>query len=281
MTLMYITFGENTDYYLQAHLSILTFLRQLKEDDRIVVVTDRPERYRRFTSHVKVVVMTTQQMKAWSGEHCYLFRVKTMAICHVCRLFPNDHFVMLDSDTFLAGSLDDLRRCLDDGHGVMHCCEGHPSQMRHSSLRMWRQIGGRRFAGVTLGPKHEMWNSGVVGVPGGRQVDVCELTLRLLDELLDSGVTCFNVEQYAQSIAMLELLPDVVPADKWVSHYWGNKRGWDLVLKHFVTNAYLQSLTVEQQAVTIDMDALRSIPLCVRQSNTARRLHNFIDWIFK
>lgn len=42
MTILYLTFGEKTEFHVQAYLSMLSFRRQLTSDDRIVMVTTAP-----------------------------------------------------------------------------------------------------------------------------------------------------------------------------------------------------------------------------------------------
>ena len=39
MTIMYLTFGQKTEYHVQAYLSMLSFRRQTAPTDRIVMVT--------------------------------------------------------------------------------------------------------------------------------------------------------------------------------------------------------------------------------------------------
>ena len=46
MNILYIVFGDKLDYHLQAYLSIRSFQKQMKDDDRIFVVTSRPEYYK-------------------------------------------------------------------------------------------------------------------------------------------------------------------------------------------------------------------------------------------
>ena len=43
MTIMYLTFGQKTEYHVQAYLSMLSFRRQTAPTDRIVMVTTAPE----------------------------------------------------------------------------------------------------------------------------------------------------------------------------------------------------------------------------------------------
>ena len=82
MTFMYLTFGEKSEYHVQAYLSMLSFRRQTSPGDRIVMVTTAPQFYRRASSWVEVIELSPSQVAAWKGRHQYMFRVKTMAMKH-------------------------------------------------------------------------------------------------------------------------------------------------------------------------------------------------------
>ena len=142
-------FGEKAVHHVQAYLSIRTFQKQLEADDHIYVMTTHPEYYQ--SSGVEAIPVTDETIRAWKGEKDFFWRVKIKAIEYMASHYPDDHLMYLDTDTILYGSLKTLKGRLDQGCGMMHLNEGHPSGMMTRTLRMWKQINGHTYGGVTLG----------------------------------------------------------------------------------------------------------------------------------
>lgn len=279
MTFMYLTFGEKSEYHVQAYLSMLSFRRQTSPGDRIVMVTTAPQFYRRASSWVEVIELSPSQVAAWKGRHQYMFRVKTMAMKHYADEHPGEDLLFVDTDTFLSGRLDELRGVLGRGCGLMHKDEGSPADMKGPSLRMWRNVEGREYAGFRINRQHHMWNSGIVGMPAAKVQDIVGDTLLLLDGMLDDGVKSFNIEQYAMSVAMTEHLT-VEAAEPWVAHYWGNKDEWERAIQDFMLRAYVQDWTLDDELQAVDELLSRHIPIFVHRSNTARRLNKLVEKLF-
>ncbi len=197
-------------------------------DDRIFVLTTKPEYYRH--AQVEVLPITEQQIEEWKGPHHFFFRVKILALDYLCRRFPEQHLLYLDSDIFLYGSLATLRQQLNQGKGLMHIREGHPSKMRGGSLKMWKIVGGRAYSGITLNSQHDMWNAGVTGIPANRAKQVIATSLALCDGMLNDGAKTFVLEQYSTSISMKENT-QLTAAAEHIGHYWGNKLEWEKLIK--------------------------------------------------
>ena len=113
MTIMYLTFGQKTEYHLQAYLSMLSFRRQTTPQDRIVMVTTTPELYRHARSWADIVTISDDEVSQWKGRHQYMFRVKTMAMRQLVEAHPDDHLLFVDTDTVLYGDLQQMRAILD------------------------------------------------------------------------------------------------------------------------------------------------------------------------
>ena len=62
MTILYLTFGEKTEFHVQAYLSMLSFRRQLTSDDRIVMVTTAPRLYHHMQDWAEVIPIDDQQI---------------------------------------------------------------------------------------------------------------------------------------------------------------------------------------------------------------------------
>ena len=279
MTIMYLTFGDKTEYHVQAYLSMLSFRKQLLPTDRIVMVTTRPQYYRHAEGWAQIVAISEAQTQQWEGPHRYMFRVKTMALLRQAEQHPSDHLIFVDTDTFLFGSLAGMRALLDGGTGLMHRDEGHPSQMKGPSLRMWKQVAGRTYGGICLGPGHNMWNSGIIAMPKDKMLAIARDTLALLDGMLDDGVKSFNIEQYAMSVAMQAHVA-LKEGTAYVGHYWGNKDEWGRLAAELLLRAYMQESSPDEEMQAITGELLRSKPVFVHHSDTARRIGTLVGRLF-
>ncbi len=273
MNILYCVFGDNLGYHLQAYLSIRTFQKQLAADDRIYVLTTRPEYYRR--AKVEILDISDEQIEAWQGKHHFFFRVKIMAMEYLRQCSSDSHLLYLDSDTFLYGSLSELKDRLERGHGLMHCCEGHPKNMKGGSLTLWKTVAGHTYGDITLDSHHDMWNAGVVGIPAGKAKDTIATALRLCDGMLDEGANCFILEQYANSVSMAEHTM-LTKASDHIGHYWGNKVEWEKVAADLLLRSFMSELSLEEELQTITDELLRSTPVFVHHSSTAEKLHKFV-----
>ena len=226
MNIFFMIFGEKAVHHVQAYLSIRTFQKQLGPDDQIFVMATHPELY--ASSGVEVIPISDDTITEWKGKHGFFWRAKIKAIEYMAVHYPDHHLMYLDTDTILYGSLSDLKRCLDEGCGLMHLNEGHPSEMTSRSLRMWRQVEGHTYGNVTIGKQHCMYNAGVVAIPKDKLAEVSQLALTLCDGMLAEDVERVTIEQYSLSIALYERT-SLQEADKFIGHYWGNKPEWEAI----------------------------------------------------
>lgn len=277
MNILYIVFGDKLDYHLQAYLSIRSIQKQMKQDDQLFVVTTRPEYYRHAC--VTTLDITDMEIEDWKGPHHFFFRVKIKAMELLAQRYPHQHILYLDSDTFLYGDLDVLKQRLDNGNGMMHCREGHPSKMKSGSLRLWNTVKGHTYAGITIGEQHDMWNAGVVAVPKDRLGKVIATSLAICDGMLDDGGNCFILEQYAQSVCMHELT-QLMAADDCIGHFWGNKPEWESLSRDMLLRSYMKQSSLQEELDTITDELLRNTPIYIHKSSTAEKLHKLIDKLF-
>ena len=277
MRIMYLVFGDTLRYHIEANLSIRTFQRQIGECDRICVLTNRPEYYRR--ARVDVIPLTEELMKEWSGPHQYKFRVKIKAVEYVIQQNPQDDLLFVDCDTFLFGNLDDIKNSLAAGKGLMHKDEGHPSQMRGPALQMWKTMKGCKISNIIIGQQHNLWNSGVIGIPAAKISVVVADWLSLCDKMLELGVKAFNMEEYALSIALTEHT-QLEATEDYVGHYWGNKEEWEQLVSELMCMAYMKNLTLEEELESMDMDMLKKTPVYVNRSSRYRQLRRLADKLF-
>lgn len=278
MNIFYMIFGDKAVYHVQAYLSIRSFQMQMKEEDRIIIMTTNPEFY--ADKKVEIISITDSTIKKWEGKHAFFWRVKMKAIEYVTNLYPNEHLLYLDTDTFLYGSLEEMRSTLDKGIGMMHLNEGHPSKMMTKSLRMWKQIKGHTYGNVTIGMNHNMYNAGVVAIPKDKLRSVCSKAIAICDDMLNENVERIVIEQYSLSIALYELT-NLKECDKYIAHYWGNKTEWEALIYELIAKAHMKQLSFEEELAQIDINELRKHPIYIHKSSTGKRLKGFIDNLFK
>jgi hypothetical protein len=216
-----LTFGPaDTTHYQAAHALLSTLARRAGRQCEAVVVTDQPQRYRWFADLVRLVAIDADQLRRWQGAHAFFWRVKIEALRLVASQGPG-HVVYLDSDVQCRADLGGLLARLDAGSACMHQPEVAIAAMRRRGNRPFRDalLSGswRSFA---LGPGAQMWNAGVIGIPGQR-LALIDSALAICDELLAAGIGHTLVEQFAFSAALAAA--DLQPAQPWFDHYWGNK----------------------------------------------------------
>ena len=281
MTVFYIVMGgdEAMRYYMEAYLSIRTFQKQLSpEIGRICVITDHPSFFHK--AGVEVINITAEQKAEWMGPHRFFFRTKIKGMEYLHSLYLDDDLLYLDSDTFLYGSLTTLKTRLDEGHGLMHLCEGKPTDISHTAKRLWKKAVGKTYGDILIGEQHQMWNAGVVGLPCKKISETVACALTLCDGMLNDGNNEFITEQYSYSIALAEHTSLTATSDL-IGHYWGNSMGWKDKAYEIFMQAYLNDLSLEEELKALNIDELCKTPYYVRRSSTAAKLHRLVDRMFK
>lgn len=281
MTVFYIVMGgdEAIRYYMEAYLSIRTFQKQLSKDlGRICVITDHPSFFRK--AGVEVITITAEQKAEWMGPHQFFFRTKIKGMEYLHQLYPDDNLLYLDSDTVLYGNLTKLKERLDEGHGLMHRCEGKPINISHTAKRLWKKAVGQTYGDITIGEQHQMWNAGVVGLPSSKINETVACALTLCDGMLHDGNNEFITEQYSYSIALAEHT-SLVNTDDLIGHYWGNALDWRNKAHVIFLFSYLNDFSLEEELKALDIDELCKTPYYVHRSSTAAKLHKLVDSLFK
>lgn len=246
MNIVYFVIGDSAVIHIQVGFSIRTILSQASDEDTIYVVTDTPTMYSKLP-HVVTIPITQERIKEWRGKHDFFWRVKIKVLQQIAQMSPDKAMMYLDGDTFLHGSLTEIKEQLSKNHGMMHLDEGCPSEMKERSLSMWHTVSGKTYAGVTIGPQHHMWNAGVVAIPAAIVGKATDMALAVCDGMLDDGSEPVTVEQYALSIALFECADQLIAADKWIGHYWHYKYHWCSYIAKFFVKAYRLNYTIDEQ----------------------------------
>lgn len=280
MNILYLVFGNNLNVHLQVQFSIMTFLHELSEVDKIHVITTNSTYYEHLKDKINILPITEQKLKEWRGKHNFFWRCKIKAIEYIAHTYPEQDFMYLDGDTFLRDKLTPIKLTLSEGFGMMHLNEGHPKDMMTKSLSMWNTIKGHSYQGVTLSEKHNMWNAGVVAIPGNKLAETVKLALALCDGMLDDQAEPIVIEQYSLSVALYECTK-LTEAKPWIGHYWGNKEEWNQYIHNFFLTSLATNRSIEDEilAVANNKDYC-DLPIHVKVSNTKRRLIKLLNHLF-
>lgn len=258
MNIVYFVLGGNTVIHMQVGFSIRTMLAQASTDDTIYVVTDTPTVYANLPQ-VETIPISADEIKDYRGPHDFFWRVKIMVLRQIAGMAPDKAMMYLDGDTYLYGSLNEIKALLAEGCSMMHKDEGCPGDMKQKSLSMWQTVNGKTYEGITIGREHHMWNAGVVAIPANRMVETTDLALAVCDGMLDDGSEPVTVEQYALSIALKERSTRMVEADRWIGHYWHNKYYWSRYIAKFFVRSYREGHTVEEDIRRIQKTNLKGV----------------------
>lgn len=256
MNIVYFVIGNSMVIHMQVAFSIRTFLAQMTKDDTIYVVTETPLMYANLPQVVTIPV-SQDDIKRWRGKHDFFWRVKIEVLRMIAQQSSDKDMIYLDGDTYLHGSLAEIKESLKKNFAMMHLDEGCPSEMKERSLSMWQTVNGKSFAGVTIGRQHHMWNAGVVAIPAVYVVKATDMALAVCDGMLDEGSEPVTVEQYALSIALFECADQMIAADQWIGHYWHYKYHWCSYIAQFFVKAYRLHYTISEQIEKIRQTNLK------------------------
>lgn len=284
MCIIYLDYGGKAANQMQTHFSVLSFMAHTTRKPRILVITDHVAAYQRLVDEVETLEITSTMLQEWRGEKNYSFRIKIKAIQYAVQQLMQDDLppttvMFMDSDTYATGSWDALYDDVVAGMPYMQKNEGMPYLTHGPSQRLWRDVKGKQYADIPIDEQAEMWNSGVIGMPLSKAMDVCDLTLRLCDEMLADGIRSFNVEQFCFSLALRHLCQEIRSAELYVCHYWGNKEGWNQVQATFFARSLMEQHTVEEDMRLIKEMDTSAVPYYVKSPIWRKRFLRWVDCI--
>lgn len=283
MNILYLSFGNNQVVYTQTQFSIQT-IHVYHPDIKINVVTDHPEYFKRLSEHVDISIweIKEQMFNQWTktGGLEYLYRIKLKIVEQFVEEYPNTPFMFLDSDTFAYRPFDELIKALCANKAVMHEPEKRYADAQTKTERnVWRSIAGTTIGGIKITENMVGWNSGVIGIPSQNNKEAVKRAIVICDELCARVKRRNFVEQIAYSIALSSQY-DLIKANEYIGHYWGNKDEWNAAITKFYMDVKMQGLSFDQEQVLIRNFDFSAIPYRKKESNTCLRLTRLIGKIF-
>lgn len=247
MKLVLLTFGDRIENHYQAVFSILSFLREPMITG-VYVVTDKPNYYRHLEQRAEVIEVDKTLLQQWRGQHDFFWRIKIKAIEAVIQLCPNEDILYVDSDTCYIKNLDNIASGLQQGQTFMHEAEGRLSELdSNEERRMWQSLQNKTFGGVDINQQTEMWNAGVIALPGSHSDKIIQHTLAICDAICATPCPRRLVEQFSFSLA-LNAHKSLVNCQQSILHYWGNKPQWNVLIESFFVYAHLHDETIADES---------------------------------
>jgi len=196
-----IAYGRDLFYHFNALFAALRLSAARRADDPrpIVIYTDRPKIFAHFP--FDVVPITPAQMREWSLEGRYHFRIKNRVMHDVfARGFTRVLFT--DSDlVFLSNPADDFA-FIAPHRAVMHENEGTAKRRAPAYARVPPlPIAGR--ADFVITGAETMWRSSVMGLHRD-MADAIDLADALICAMVGK-VGVHSIEQFALGLALMEV----------------------------------------------------------------------------
>ena len=218
--ILYISYGHGP-HELEIRYSIITAdYKSGGFEFRAVIYTDNPEAFRDLDA--EVCYISTDTWKAWAGLHGFAHRRKIMALQHAIEAYASP-VVLLDGDTWLRGSVQQLFRRIGPGKTLMHIREGRVSEVDTPVYKAMRgvlaetQVETQDGQTLLIPADSFMWNAGVIGLHHSDKKLLSDVLL-LTDQLL-SNSDLHVLEQFAFSWVLMNQTELCECADV-VFHYW-------------------------------------------------------------
>lgn len=275
LNIMFLSFGDNLNYHSQLNLALISAYKFSSANTRFVIYTDYPEYYLWAKEKVIVKKIDPDLMKDWKGPHNFFWRTKIMAMLDCAKEFDG-HLLYLDSDVIVLSNLTEMISKLELGYSFMHLQESKLSEDKAAHKKqMWSQIAGKEYVGVKINPDIYMWNAGVVCLSEQNKVSYLEKALRINDKMLDEKVVDWLIEQFSLSVS-LNSESKLLPAEKEILHYWGNKDEWNQKINNYLSNAFQKAKTLESLANEFDLKYWSSIPYSRTKRSMNKRVSKFL-----
>lgn len=250
-TFLYIAFGDNLTNHTMGNFSLLTMKRFAPPNSKFVIYTDRVDSYR-WLDFVEIRQLDERILADWHGPHNFVWRVKIMAMLDSANK-DKGHLVYLDTDTFALESLSPMIAELEKGRCMMHERESLLSEDRaKNKMLMWKQTQNKTFGGVTITAQTAMWNAGVIALSANNKLELLNKALASVDEMCEQNVERWLIEQLSVSLVLANS-NNLMSAEKWIAHYWGNKDGMLRNIQILFSQILQQMIAPQEAAKLIDI----------------------------
>jgi hypothetical protein len=224
--LVYLVYGDNRDYRLEAKYSILSAI--LKSSDnlpRILLYTDKPDEFKGWP--VEVIFLDQDRIQEWLGQCGFIHRIKAEAVRHALRLAGASIFI--DTDTFFVDSPIKLFVRMEKAGWIVDEIEArwgdwHDQSLYHIASGWLREEHG-------IKDDLPLINSGVLGFYH-HQSEIMDKAIRFIDEIYPKAKGNHVIEQFSIGVAAYGL-PQPEQAHGIVRHYYSRKNYFRPMIRVF------------------------------------------------
>ncbi len=280
LTVVYLAFGERKDIVRQILFSALSIKQFNEKDVAIVVMTDSPQRFLFAKNYCRLVRLTSDVLKDWSGTHNFMWRIKIKAIEHCVSLYSDSNILYFDSDTVAINPLQNLNRTLSSGYSLMHTNEGVISENKGSGQKnLFKHLNGKSFSNYTFTQHTCMYNADVIGLPKQTAFSLVQECVEICDLLCATKADKTYLEQLAFSM-VLGRYKEVLFTEKEIMHYWGSKPIWDDLIGNFICDSFYEQRNEQQMMQAFRKIKLSELPIQYRRQNLNRKMKLAADKLF-
>lgn len=222
--LVYLVYGDNADYRLEAKFSMLSAIRH-GPHPRILLYTDRPSDYEGWPICVKEVHAST--LGNWTGVNGYIHKRKACAFADSLKYA--DASIFIDTDTFFTAPPDRLITRLNNAQWLVDKIEARFSDWAH--LPLYKRTASHLREHSNVDGDLLMINSGVLGLRKQQQ-EILDSSVEMIDDLCRLAPGIHIIEQFSVAVAARHL-EKPAEAKGIVCHYYSEKEYWRAVVRTF------------------------------------------------
>lgn len=226
------SFGRENEYKRVVFTVLSFFVFNERAHTKVVLFTDRPERFKQVFSGLDVhyVLLTPEKIRKMRGQIDFLHRMKIALIDEAFSLIGDRYLLYADSDSFFLQNIQPLLSQLNSGTVSMHVDEYLFEEMASFELpaggtfravhRFFAEQVMRDAVGIPfrVDPKRmSSWNAGIMCFHPD-QASVIPDVYALTEQIFPASENHAS-EQYAFSI-VLQSRYNVIPCWDYSYHYW-------------------------------------------------------------
>lgn len=204
----------------EAYFSLLSLCNNINNKNyKIHIYTDHPEFFQNFDHlNINYIVLNKEKITLWKGENNFNHRLKIKVLKDFCERFPNEKYLFLDSDTYVASPLNYLFDNIKHNQFVLDHNEGLLTQKKRTHIKsLYEFLVNNEGLGIKLEPELHMWNSGVIGLDYSNH-EILDKILETTD-LLTRHINSHILEQFAFAYHF-QIRGKVKNASDLIHHYW-------------------------------------------------------------
>lgn len=240
-TIVYQAYGLE-DVMRQTQVSVLSLLNIIKDTNNldILIYTDRKNYFESFFEGfpaVKIIEITTDEIKKWRGSIDFVHRVKIEILIDAGKRSHGPLFYS-DGDTFFLQDPSKSFSLVNDRVSLMHVAESVLEDAKDPLTKKIFKFTKKHHFRIgknessAIGPSTVMWNAGFIGI-SEKNKQLLPLILELTDQM-HSLYQKHVMEQLAVSY-ILQINGEIRPINQEILHYWDHKAEFQAEIDRFLS----------------------------------------------